>query len=284
MIVRVPGLTKAGTTSAVLTSSVDHYTSLLELLDIPFPKNQMNDGQSYVPALRGKSYQRKPIFSTFYHNIPPTGNRPNISMRQGPYKLYKFYFDGNNMLHRYELYNIDKDISEQQDLSATLPKVVDRMVAQLNAYEKEAKLLQPRINAKYNGHTVGDWQGSDSTRISVRQKIMHLEGTGTPEIKTVMVPMVQNDTIVLKFEMKSTGNGNGVVTYTQRIGKETVREQSVFQPAHYKDWRTYEIRLPLRGMLTDLAIATSASAGSSSLRNMRLVSEEGYPIFDWILY
>jgi arylsulfatase A-like enzyme len=284
MMVRVPGVTKAGSTSDVLTSSVDHYATILDLLDIPFPDNLVTDGQSYVPALKGKTYHRKPIYSTFYHNIPPTGNRPNISMRQGPYKLYKFYHDGVNLQHRYELYDIKNDKGERQDLSGKLPKVIDRMVAKLEVYEKEANLLKPRINTKYAGHTVGDWQGSDTTKISISKNMLHISGTGRPEVKTIMVPMVEKDTILLSFEMKSAGVGKGLVSYTQRVGKEIIREQSPIEPAHNKEWHTHQIRLPLRGMLTELTISPSSSAGSSSLRNVKLVSEEGYPIFDWVLY
>ncbi|MBU1820360.1 MAG: sulfatase [Bacteroidetes bacterium] len=284
MMVRVPGVTKAGSTSPVLTSSVDHYVSILDMLDIPAPKNFLTDGQSYLPALKGKTYQRRPIYSTFYHNIPPTANRPNISMRQGPYKLYKFYYDGEEMQHRYELYNIQKDIGEQHDLSGKLPKVVGRMVAQLEAYEKEANLLKPQINTRYAGHTVGDWQGSDTTKISISQNMLHISAAHRPEVKTIMVPMVEKDTILLSFDMKSVGSGKATISYTQRVGKEIIREQSQFEPAHNQSWHTHQVRLPLRGMLTELTISPSSSAGSSSLRNLKLFSGEGYHIFDWTLY
>ncbi|AHM61151.1 N-acetylgalactosamine-6-sulfatase [Flammeovirgaceae bacterium 311] len=284
MIVRVPGMTKAGSISPVLTSSVDHYMSILELLNIPLPENFVTDGQSYIPALKGKKYQREPFYSTFYHNIPPTGNRPNISMREGPYKLYKFFYDGENLQHRYELYNIQEDIGEHHNLIEQKPKVFRKMAKQLEAYEKEVDLLQPQINKNYAGHTVGDWQGSDSTKISISQKVLHISATGIPEIKTVMVPMVEKDTIVLEFEMKSNGSGKGEVTYTQRVGKEVIKEKSLFEPAHNQDWQTYQVKLLLKGMLTDFSISPSTSAGQVSLRNLKLVSEEGYFIFDWPLY
>src|SRR5699024_10357418 len=118
LIVKVPGLTKSGTVSKVVTSTVDHYPTLLELLDIPFPDNVVTDGVSFVPALKGESYKRPPIYSTFNHNVVATGNRANISMRHGPWKLYKFYYDGKDREHRFELYNLDQDIGENHDLSA----------------------------------------------------------------------------------------------------------------------------------------------------------------------
>ena len=123
LIVRVPGVTKGGKKSKVITSTVDHYASLLELLDIPFPEGLVTDGNSYVDALKGKKYLREPIYSTFCHNVIATGNRANISMRQGPWRLYKFYFDGPNQEHRYELYNLDDDPGEKDNLYRQFPEI-----------------------------------------------------------------------------------------------------------------------------------------------------------------
>ena len=58
MIVRAPGVTKAGTESDVIVSTVDHFISIMELLSIPFPENHLTDGHSYIPAPEGKIYER----------------------------------------------------------------------------------------------------------------------------------------------------------------------------------------------------------------------------------
>ena len=129
LIVKVPGLTKAGTHSDVVVSTVDHYTSILELLNIPFPEDLLTDGVSYIPALKGEKYEREPIYSTFCHYTPATGGRPNISMRQGPWRFYKFYFDGPGREHRYELYNLEEDISETNNLAEEMPEKVQEMLA-----------------------------------------------------------------------------------------------------------------------------------------------------------
>ena len=79
LIVRVPGVTKAGKKSSVVTSTVDHYKSMLELVDIPYPDNVVTDGVSYVDALKGEKYERAPIYSTFSSYQPATGMSENLT-------------------------------------------------------------------------------------------------------------------------------------------------------------------------------------------------------------
>ncbi len=204
LIIKVPGLTKEGITSKVVTSSVDHYASLLELVNIPFPGNLKTDGVSYVKALQGLNYERAPMYSTFNHNVVATGNRANISMRQGPWRLYKFYFDGPNLEHRYELYNLEDDISETKNLANQMPNRVKKMTKLLDAHVGEAEILLPNKNQNYDGHTVDAWRGSTNTKLSVSNKVLHVKSSDqSPKIETLYVPNVYNGMFYFTFEMKS---------------------------------------------------------------------------------
>lgn len=286
MIVRVPGVTKAGKESEVITSTVDHYTSLLELLDIPFPEDLVTDGVSYVDALKGKKYERKPIYSTFCHNVIATGNRANISMRQGPWRLYKFYFDGPNQEHRYELYNLDKDISETNNLADKMPDKVLAMTALLDAHAEEAGILLAQKNENYKGNVADAWVGSDDTEISVAEKVLHIKSTGTkPSVETFFTPNVSNCTFFMKFEMKSTSKGDGNVSWNEGNEKSYLAEKvSTFKSTHDGEWHQYKVELPLKGRLSTLRIQPSTDKGEVELRNIELVSEEDYLIRDWPLY
>ncbi len=286
MIVRVPGVTKAGDKSEVITSSVDHYKSLLELVDIPFPENLVSDGVSYVKALKGKEYEREPIYSTFCHNIVATGNRANISMRQGPWRLYKFYFDGDNQEHRYELYNLDKDISEKNNLADKMPGKVTAMTRLLDDYTKEAGVLLPQKNIAYAGNVADAWKGSENTELSVADKVLRIKSTGAnPTIETAFVPNISECSYYLKFEMISNSKGEGNISWKEGSDKiYSTEKASTFKSLHDGEWHQYSVEISLKGVLRALKIQPSTSDGLIEVKNIQLVTADNYYIRDWPLF
>ena len=286
LIVRVPGVTKAGAKSEVVTSTVDHYASLLELLDIPFPEGLVTDGVSYVDALKGKKYERKPVYSAFCHHTVATGNRPNIGMRQGPWKLYKFYFDGPNQEHRYELYNLDEDIGETNNLAEKMPERVLEMTSLLDAHAEEAGILLPQKNTIYSGNVADAWQGSEDTKISVVNKTLKIVSNGKkPSVETVFTPNVNNCTFFLKFKMKSTSDGEGCIYWKEQGEKEySDKKSKSFAAVHDGKWHQYRVPISLTGNLSTIKIQPSTNKGEIELSNIELVTEEDYYIRDWPLY
>ena len=73
-------------------------------------------GQSLAPSFSGKSYERDPIF--WEHK----GNR---ALRKGKWKLVADGIKGD-----WELYDIEADRSETNNLAATHPEIVSAMAAQ----------------------------------------------------------------------------------------------------------------------------------------------------------
>jgi hypothetical protein len=285
LIVKVPGLTKAGSESEVVVSTVDHYESLLELLGI-IQEEVITDGRSYVPALKRKAYERDAIYSTFCHYTPATGGRPNISMRQGPWRFYKFYFDGPEREHRHELYNLDEDIGETNNLAEQMPEKVQEMLTQLDAHVEEANILLPRLNQDYEGNVADAWQGSEDTRISVTDRILSIESTGKkPSVETVFTPNISDGTFKFVFEMKSESSGMGFLSWKSGADKEYEAQKSTsFAVNHNGDWNKYSIEIPLEGVLKTLKIQPSSEIGTMEIRNLELQTLDGYYIRDWPLY
>ncbi len=285
LIVRVPGVTKAGAKSEVVTSTVDHYVSLMELLDIPFPKNVVTDGFSYVDALKGENYERPPMYSTFCHNVVATGNRANISMRQGPWRLYKFYYDGPNQEHRYELYNLDEDISETDNLASKMPEKVKEMAKLLDAHVEEAGILLPHKNKNYEGNVADAWAGSKDAQISVAGNTLQIKAIGAdPYIETYFNPNLAGETFKMEFEMKSTGSSGGELGWKYNPEDDYTAESSTpFSCIHDGEWHTYQVEMPLQKSLRVIKIKPSSGKGEMSIRNIKLLTKDGYYIRDWPL-
>jgi hypothetical protein len=70
---------------------------------------------------------------------------PSTTIISGNWKLIYYYEYG-----RYELFNLNVDISEQNDLSSQKPEIATRLLNELNAWVKEVHAPIPTIlNAKF---------------------------------------------------------------------------------------------------------------------------------------
>lgn len=138
-LVRAPGVTRPGTTSAVPVISTDFYPTILELLGLPLRPEQHQDGVSLVPALRGGSLGRDALFWHYPH-YGNQGGFPGGAIRMGPWKLVERYEDGT--VH---LYNLDEDVGERDDRAEIEPDRVAALRARLHAWYEEvgARFLEP---------------------------------------------------------------------------------------------------------------------------------------------
>ncbi|MBN2269673.1 MAG: sulfatase [Sedimentisphaerales bacterium] len=144
MIVRAPGITKAGSTCSEPVISTDFYPTMLELTGLPAKPKQHIDGISFVPLLKGgKSLGRRAIFWHYPH-YGNQGGSPGGAVRAGDYKLIEFYEDG-----RIELYNLKKDIGEKNNLAEKMPEKADEMLAMLKAWREDVDAQMPTPNPDY---------------------------------------------------------------------------------------------------------------------------------------
>lgn len=135
MIVRWPGETKAGTVCDVTTDIADIYPTLMEIAGVDysdFKTDKTTDGQSLKPLFsdrknRKRAYRRDAFYHFYgklgyggFHNFATWA-----TLRTGDYKLH-YDYQG-----KVELYNIAKDISEENDLVKKKPKRAYAMLVQL---------------------------------------------------------------------------------------------------------------------------------------------------------
>src|SRR5699024_8162176 len=69
------------------------------------------------------------------------GGRPSAAVRQGRYKLIRFFED-----EHCELYDLEQDVGEQHDLAAALPEVVEELRDALARHLREVGALIPQRN------------------------------------------------------------------------------------------------------------------------------------------
>jgi len=142
-IARWPGVIEPGSESTEPCTSPDWYPTLLAAAGLPLEPQQHADGVNLMPLLRGEPFQRGPIFWHYPH-YSNQGGRPAASVRDGDWKLIKFFEDD-----KLELYNLRDDIGEQHDLSQAEPDRTADLHARLQQWQDEVEALIPRPNPNY---------------------------------------------------------------------------------------------------------------------------------------
>ena len=138
LVVHWPGKTQANTTSQAIVTGTDFYPTLLEMLDLPALPNQHKDGRSFVPALKAEDYERGPIYWHFPHYSNHGYQSPGGAIRSGQYKLLEYFENGT-----VQLFDLENDISERNDLSESQPEITQRLKKKLHDWRNEVDANMP---------------------------------------------------------------------------------------------------------------------------------------------
>ena len=117
-IARMPGKIAPGTTSDVLTTSVDFMPTAADLAGVPHPARL--DGISILPTLLGQK-QAKQHESLYFEIYEPYFQQ---SLRMGDWKGYRL-----GTKAPLELYDLKADPAEKQDIAAAHPEIVKKIEA-----------------------------------------------------------------------------------------------------------------------------------------------------------
>ncbi|MEO0445354.1 MAG: sulfatase, partial [Verrucomicrobiota bacterium] len=139
-LVRWPGVTEPGSTSAVPVMSTDFFPTFVTAAGgIPRGAGPI-DGVDLMPVLKGGSIDREALYWHYPH-YSNQGGFPSGAIRMGDWKLIERYEDG-----RVHLYDLGKDLGERTDVAEQHPDQVAMMRERLHAWyrETDAKFLQPK--------------------------------------------------------------------------------------------------------------------------------------------
>jgi uncharacterized sulfatase len=150
MIVRWPGVISAGSLCDEPATTVDLLPTFCEIAGAPRP-DQPIDGTSLVPLFRNQNaeLEREAIYFHYphYHHSRPAG-----AIRMGEYKLIEFFDDTPA-----ELYHLEKDISESQNLASEMPERVEKMRHKLAQWRDDVGARMPTKNPKYDPERADQW-------------------------------------------------------------------------------------------------------------------------------
>jgi arylsulfatase A len=147
LLLKMPGVTRAGSVCDTPVITMDFFPTLLELAGAEKSASQTAvDGISLVPLLRGETtLARNGLFWHYPHYWNGGKVSPYSVARVGDWKLIRFY-----ETDREELYNLKSDLSEKHDLAAAKPEKRQELSARLDAWLKEVGAQMPVPNPDYN--------------------------------------------------------------------------------------------------------------------------------------
>ncbi len=137
LIVRWPGVVKAGTTSAVPVISTDWFPTLLEVGGAKAPK--LTDGESLLPVLSGDGkLERDALFFHYPNYAFHRKNRLGGAIRSGKYKLIERFDDGS-----LELFDLEADLSEKTNIAAKNQDLAEKLAQSLHDWRESVGANMP---------------------------------------------------------------------------------------------------------------------------------------------
>ena len=138
-IVRWPGKVKPGTINTMPVISTDCYPTLLEVAGLSPNSDDPLDGRSLVPLFTQSSgFDRDSLYFHYPNYAFHKQNRLGSAIREGVYKLIKYYDDDS-----LELYDLSKDIGENQNLAGQSPELAARLADKLELWLRETNARLP---------------------------------------------------------------------------------------------------------------------------------------------
>ncbi len=107
------------------------------------PANQPLDGIDLKPVLQGKAVASRPLFWEYPH-YGNQGGAPGAVVRAGNWKLLE-WSEGKT-----ELFDLSRDIGENNDLAARAPARVRQMSAMIRAWKHEVGAKDATPNPIYD--------------------------------------------------------------------------------------------------------------------------------------
>ncbi|MFO7976587.1 MAG: sulfatase [Candidatus Hydrogenedentota bacterium] len=282
-----PGVTQGGTVSREVISSVDFYPTILDMAGLAPQEGRIIDGISITPALRRKRLTREAIYGHFPHYIPSVPCRPASWVRQGDWKLIRFYECDEYFPDRIELYNLQKDIGELTNLAAEYPEKVRQLQAMLDKHLEETGALVPKKNPNYQPNAakeVAGWRPSGQCWLERKDgtAIMHSVGRD-PFIVNNSVPEAAGS-LVARFRMRSKSEGIGQFFWTTRKAPRFGPHQRLdFTPEHDGAWHEYSVPFEANAALRAIRIDPSAGPGELAFEWIRIErpDAEGHVVKEW---
>lgn len=212
-----PGITQSNTLSNSVIQSVDFFPTLLNGMSLSWPSTHNVDGSDIRPILQGQPTKERALF-TFYPAKPrvPDWLPPSATVTKGGWKLIRTFHYGINGGHLYQLFDLNTDPSELNNLVDSRWDLVFELDALLEDHLITSNAVVPKINPNYQEGTFN----YDSLGIPNNIYLLPEENTqGNLQFRVNTDHKIANagESVNITFELSNESNAT-TVKYQQFMG------------------------------------------------------------------
>ena len=272
LMVRWPGRVEAGTTSDAVVGAIDLYPTVLDALEVALPAKHIVDGISFLPVLEQKgALSREAYFTWFPHIIPA------VSVRKGEWKLIRRFEPHRDYPEVRELYHLKDDISETNNLAATLPDKVAELDALIDGFIADTGALAPKPNPAYQPQAAKAALAADAGLVA-RSCVMELtegalrvtgdKGKGNAFLGTAQVK--SQSPMTLKMMVRSPAGGPGRVHWKTAEQEDFPEGAQVapFELPASETWSVVEMDLPVKQKTSTVRLYLPVDQGLVEIRSI----------------
>jgi len=243
LIVKWPGVVKAGAATAVPACSIDFFPTLLDVCGVR--SDAKPDGESLVPLLNGAKVDRGALYWHYPH-YANQGSKPGGAVRAGNYKLIEYFENG-----RRELFDVVKDVGEGRNLIEEKVDVAKELAKMLADWRAAVGAKMPTPNPDY----VPNSQAKDGT-ITMHARSAEVHGVmlrfePLPHKNTLGYWVNKDDWASWEFTVSTPGSftvevlqgcgkGQGGSEVEVRVG-EQVLKFTVEDTGHFQNFKPRDI-------------------------------------------
>jgi arylsulfatase A-like enzyme len=270
MIMR-PGVAREGAETAALAHAVDLYPTVLDLVGLTKNPAQVIDGISIAPVVRDPqaALPRDAVFNYFPMGGP---SKPGgVWVRQGDWKLIRWFETGPEYPSLLELYNLKGDLGESKNLADSLPDKVKALNALIDGFLKDTNALTPKPNPAYRAASaatpkraarpLGGWVPKNS-EAEEKGGLLVVTGTGRAPFLGI-TNLRQAGPVTLRLKAQ-TGAGPAKVQW-RTANQENFPDEGQVQEFDLNAGAETEVTVPVNGLLQHLRLYLPAQSQSVSL-------------------
>jgi hypothetical protein len=201
-------------------------------------------------------------------------NIPSSTVRDGDWKLYRFWFDGPGQTDRYELYNLKDDIGETKNLESAYPEKTATLSAELDRVRSASAALAVHPNKNYDGRTVGVWSANERGTATAAEGALAMRGDKEQFAAETRVTPSMVGGAVLEFEGRSAAGNHISVQWTSSSQPDYGQPQ-LARAELSKEWKMCRVEMPFEGRIGKIRFVLRDAKWQADLRNVRLLTPQG---------
>lgn len=159
--IRVPGM-EGNDIVDYPVNGIDFYPTIAEMVGAELMPNASIEGVSLWPLIKGEELERRDLFWHYPH-YSNQGGDPCSIIRSGKWKLIHYWEDQS-----VELYDLETDPYEQQDMAGTEKELSDELKKRLMTWLEINEANKPKIDPEYDVEKEGEYLQRMKTEVLSR--------------------------------------------------------------------------------------------------------------------